>query len=79
MGVERDEVSTEVGRVVKTEGFLTRKSSRAYRPPAMERVCRGPWVDGANCKIQFVESGGRLRDRRCSLVVRLVATKGSRS
>ena len=79
IGVERDEVPTGLCMAGVDKGSLSRKLSRACGPPAMERVCRGPWVDGANCKIQFVESGGRLRDRRCSLVVRLVATKGSRS
>ena len=79
MGVERDEVSTEVGRADRAEDFLYKKSLRACGPPAMDRMIRGPWGDGANWTTQFVESGGRLRDRRCSLVGRLVATKGSRS
>ena len=38
MGVERDEVPIEVGRAFKAEGSLSRKSPRACRPPAMERV-----------------------------------------
>ena len=36
----------------------------------------GPGVGGANCTMQFVESDGRRRDRRCDLVGRLVVTKG---
>jgi hypothetical protein len=38
MGVERGEVPTEVGRVVWAEGSLSRKASKAYGPPAMERM-----------------------------------------
>jgi hypothetical protein len=34
--VERDEVPSEVGRVVKVGGSLSRKPSRACGPPAME-------------------------------------------
>ncbi len=32
MGLERDDVPTEVDRVVRAEGSFSRKSSRAYRP-----------------------------------------------
>ena len=38
MGVERDEMPTEVGRAVGAEGSLSRNSSRAYEPPVMERM-----------------------------------------
>ena len=63
MGVERDEVPTGEGREEGDKGSLSRKSSRACGPPAMERMWRGPWGDGANCTMQLEESGGRLRDR----------------
>jgi len=79
MGVERDEVPTEVGRAVWVEGSLSKKSTRACGPPAMERMRRGPWGDGASWTMQFVKSSGRLSDRRGSLVGRLVSTKGSSS
>ncbi len=38
MGVKRDEVPIEVGRSDGAEGSLSRKSSRACGPPAMERM-----------------------------------------
>ncbi len=79
MEVERGEVPTEVGRVVWAQVSLSRKAWKACGPPVMERMWRGLWGDGAICTTQFVESGGRLRDRRSSLVGRLVARKGSRS
>ena len=79
VGVERDEVPTGAGRAEGNKGFLSRTSSRTCGPPATERMWRGPWEDGAICTMQLVESGGRLRDRRCSLVGRLVAAKRSRS
>ena len=79
MGVERDEVPTEVSRAIRAKSPLSRKSLRARGSPAMERMCRDPWGDGASWTTQFVESDGRLRDRRCSLVGRLLATMGSRS
>ena len=79
MGLGRSEMPTDVGGADVDEGFLVRKSSRACVPPAMDRIWRGFWVDNAIWMMRFVESGGHLRDRRCSLVGRLVATMGSKS
>ena len=79
MGVGRDEESSLVADREGGGGSLARNSSSACVPSAMERMWSGPWGDGANCTMQFVESDGRRRDRRCDLVGRLVVTKGSRS
>ena len=79
MGVERDELPTRVGRARGGQGSLSMNISRACGPPAIERMWCGPWGDDANCTTQLVESGERRRARRCSLVGRLVATKGRRS
>ena len=79
MGVKWRGLPTDAGEAGGDEGSLARKLSRACVPPAMERMCRGLWGDGASWTMQFVESGGRLKDRRCSLVGRLVATNGRRS
>ena len=49
MGVERDELPTNVGRSGGGRDSLSRKMSRACGPPAMERMWSGPWGDGANC------------------------------
>ena len=59
MEIERDEVPTGVGRAGADKGFLSRKSSRTCGPPAMERMWRGPWGDGANCTMKIVKSGGQ--------------------
>jgi len=75
MEVERDGEPAGVGKAGGVNDSLARISSRACGPPAMECMWRGPWGSGANCTMQLVESGGCLRDRRCSLVGRLVATK----
>ena len=79
MGVGRNEVSTDVFEVERYRGSFVRNSSNARVPPVMERIWRGPCGEGANCTMQFVERGGRLRDRRCALAGRFLATKGSRS
>jgi hypothetical protein len=42
MGVERDELPTEVGRAGGGRGYLSRKVSRACEPPAIERMWSGP-------------------------------------
>ncbi len=79
MGAGRSEVSTEVFEVEGGRGSLVRNSSSARVPPDIERIRRGPCGEGANCTMQFVERGGRLRDRRCALAGRFLATKGRRS
>jgi hypothetical protein len=76
MGVERDKFSIGGCRGERRRCSLASKSSSACAPPSMERMWRGPCGDGAKCTMHFVESGGRLRDRRCALLGRLVATKG---
>ena len=48
MGVERDEVHTDVGRSSGDEAYLAIKSSRVFAPPVIERMWKGPWGDGAN-------------------------------
>ena len=78
MGVERDGEPAGVGRAGGGNGSLARKLSRAWEPPATERMWRGPWRDGPNCTMHIVEGGRRLRNRHCSLVGRLVATNKSR-
>ena len=60
-------------------GSVVRNSSNALVAHVMERIWRGPCGEGAKCTTQFVERGGRLRDRRCSLAGRFLVTKGSRS
>jgi hypothetical protein len=79
MGVERSGLPSDAGGAGGNEGSLTRKSSRACVPPAMNRMWKSPWGSGANWTMRFMESGGRLTDRRYSLVGCLVATNGGRS
>ncbi len=79
MGVGRSGVSTEGINVERGGCSFVRNSSSACVPPAMERMWRGPCGDGANCIMQLVESGERLRERRCAVAGRFLATKGSRS
>jgi hypothetical protein len=38
LGVERDEITTEMDSASGAEGSLSRKSSRACGPPAMKRM-----------------------------------------
>jgi len=49
MGIERDELPTNVGRAGGGIGSLSMKASRACEPPATERMWSGPWEDGTNC------------------------------
>jgi hypothetical protein len=79
MGVGWDKVSPGGSRGEREICSLARKSSSAYGLPAIEWMWRGLWGDGANCTMHFVERCGRLRDRRCALLSRLVATKRSKS
>ena len=79
MGVGRSVVSTGVGKVERGRDSFVRNSSSACVPPAMKRMWRGPYGEGANWTMQFVECGGRRRGRRCALVGRFLATKGSMS
>ena len=75
MGIGRCVLPIDVGEAGGDGGSLARKSSRTYLPPTMERMWRCPWGGCANRTMLFMESGGHLRDRRYSLVGRLVATK----
>ncbi len=79
MGSERDEVLADVGRAGGGESSVGRKSSRACSPPAIERMWRDPSWGGVNWTMQFVESGGRMWERRFTFVGRLAATKGGKS
>ena len=49
IGVERDELPTNVGRAGGGISSLSKKVSGACEPLVMERMWSGPWGDGANC------------------------------
>ncbi len=71
MGVVREEVLPKWGSTGGGWGSVARNVYSANVQPCMKRICGGPWGDEANCTIQFVVRGGRLRQRRVALGSRL--------
>jgi hypothetical protein len=78
MGGERSSRLAGAVVAVETSASSSRKAASACAPPAMERMWRGPYGEGASCTVQGVARGGRRRARYCPRSRRFAVTKGCR-